>query len=49
MIMNNADPEERGELIGTTFWNKSMPLIRYRTDDYAGSGRAYMRLQKKLV
>jgi phenylacetate-CoA ligase len=26
---------ERGELIGTTFWNLSMPLIRYRTDDYA--------------
>ncbi|MCJ7603814.1 MAG: hypothetical protein MUO63_20240 [Desulfobulbaceae bacterium] len=26
---------ERGELVGTTFWNKSMPLIRYRSGDYA--------------
>lgn len=28
-------PGDRGELVGTTFWNKSMPLIRYRTDDSA--------------
>jgi phenylacetate-CoA ligase len=26
---------EHGELVGTGFWNRSMPLIRYRTDDYA--------------
>ncbi|HLA84209.1 MAG TPA: methyltransferase domain-containing protein [Thermoguttaceae bacterium] len=24
-----------GELVGTTFWNRSLPLVRYRTDDFA--------------
>lgn len=26
---------EFGELVGTGFWNRSMPLIRYRTGDFA--------------
>ncbi|MEM6468410.1 MAG: hypothetical protein AAF802_02490 [Planctomycetota bacterium] len=26
---------ESGELVGTTFWNRIMPLIRYRTGDHA--------------
>lgn len=26
---------EQGEIVGTGFLNRSMPLIRYRTDDYA--------------
>ena len=26
---------ERGEIVGTGFWNRAMPLIRYRTDDSA--------------
>lgn len=26
---------ERGEIVGTGFLNRSMPLIRYRTDDFA--------------
>ncbi len=26
---------ERGEIVGTGFLSRSMPLIRYRTDDYA--------------
>jgi phenylacetate-CoA ligase len=24
-----------GELVGTSFWNYSLPLVRYRTEDYA--------------
>ena len=30
-----AAPGEEGELVGTTFYNRVMPLLRYRTDDYA--------------
>lgn len=26
---------EKGELVGTGFWNFSLPLIRYRTEDFA--------------
>lgn len=29
---------ERGELIGTSFWNTTTPFIRYRTKDYAIRG-----------
>lgn len=29
---------ERGELIGTSFWNTTTPFIRYRTIDYAIKG-----------
>jgi phenylacetate-CoA ligase len=30
-----CDMDERGEIVGTGFLNRSMPLIRYRTDDFA--------------
>ncbi|MHC4700782.1 MAG: phenylacetate--CoA ligase family protein [Planctomycetota bacterium] len=30
-----CDVGENGEIVGTGFINRSMPLIRYRTDDYA--------------
>ncbi len=30
-----CDIGEQGEIVGTGFLNRSMPLIRYRTDDYA--------------
>ncbi len=38
LIKENGDPcdvGEQGEIVGTGFLNRSMPLIRYRTDDYA--------------
>lgn len=38
IIKENGEPCEigaQGEIIGTGFLNRSMPLIRYRTDDYA--------------
>lgn len=28
-------PDEEGELVGSTFYNRAMPLLRYRTGDYA--------------
>lgn len=28
-------PGEEGELVGSTFYNRAMPLLRYRTGDYA--------------
>jgi phenylacetate-CoA ligase len=31
----SVDYGERGELVGTGFWNRSLPLIRYRTEDRA--------------
>jgi phenylacetate-CoA ligase len=41
---------ESGELVGTGFWNRAMPLIRYRTGDRArrlprecACGRSYLR------
>lgn len=46
---------ETGELVGTTIDNMAMPLIRYRTDDYAvvgavrcGCGRPYRLLKEVL-
>ncbi len=30
-----TDKGEMGEMVGTTFFNKSFPLIRYRTGDYS--------------
>lgn len=39
IIDEHGDPVrkdgDRGELVGTAFWNRCMPLIRYRTDDWA--------------
>jgi len=32
---DTVKPGDRGEIIGTAFLNRSMPLIRYRTDDTA--------------
>lgn len=32
---DNASEGERGEIVGTGFLNRSLPLIRYRTDDTA--------------
>ena len=32
------DLDEKGEIVGTTFHNYAMPLIRYRTEDYAVYG-----------
>ena len=31
---------EKGELVGTSFWNKTTPFIRYRTKDFATRGEA---------
>lgn len=41
IIKENGEPCEigvQGEIIGTGFMNRSMPLIRYRTDDFAVRG-----------
>lgn len=35
---NEVRPGERGELIGTSFWNTTTPFIRYRTKDFAVRG-----------
>lgn len=35
---NHVSPGEEGELVGTTFYNRVMPLLRYRTGDYATLG-----------
>jgi phenylacetate-CoA ligase len=32
---------EKGELVGTSFWNYATPFIRYRTQDLAKKGDAY--------
>jgi phenylacetate-CoA ligase len=32
---NSVLEGEKGELVGTGFWNRAMPLIRYKTGDYA--------------
>lgn len=32
---NPVRPGNEGELVGTTFYNRVMPLLRYRTGDYA--------------
>ncbi len=32
---NAVEDGELGEIVGTTFWNRSFPLIRYRTGDFA--------------
>ncbi len=29
------EPGKKGEIVGTTFYNKGMPLIRYKTGDFA--------------
>jgi phenylacetate-CoA ligase len=35
---NEIDKGETGELVGTSFWMKATPFIRYRTMDYATKG-----------
>ncbi len=35
---NEIDEGESGELVGTSLWNKTTPLIRYRTMDVARKG-----------
>lgn len=35
---NEVGPGERGELVGTSFWNTTTPFIRYRTKDFAVRG-----------
>lgn len=37
---NEVGPGERGELVGTSFWNTTTPFIRYRTKDFAIKGQA---------
>jgi phenylacetate-CoA ligase len=36
----NTEVGEIGELVGTSFWNKGTPFIRYRTEDFAQRGQA---------
>ncbi|HET9532092.1 MAG TPA: phenylacetate--CoA ligase family protein [Blastocatellia bacterium] len=50
-----TEEDEMGELVGTTLDNYAMPLIRYRTDDWAvigppscGCGRNYKLLKETL-
>jgi len=40
ILRNGIDARmgEKGELIGTSFWNKATPFIRYKTSDYALRG-----------
>lgn len=35
-----------GEIVATSFWNKSMPLLRYKTDDLAITNGKYNYLNK---
>ncbi len=35
----NTKVGEIGELVGTSFWSKGTPLIRYRTEDFAQRGQ----------
>lgn len=35
IIGDDGQPAQEGELVGSTFYNRVMPLLRYRTGDYA--------------
>jgi phenylacetate-CoA ligase len=38
---NEVQKGEKGELVGTSFWNYVTPFIRYRTEDLAKKGDSY--------
>lgn len=38
VIGEDGNPAKEGELVGSTFYNRVMPLLRYRTGDYATLG-----------
>lgn len=42
-----VSPLEEGELVGTTFYNFVMPLLRYRTEDYATTSDRKITLDGK--
>ena len=52
IIDENGLPANYGELVGTTFYNHVMPLLRYRTGDYArktGETRRIDGIQKEIL
>lgn len=52
VIGDDGQPAEYGELVGTTFYNRVMPLLRYRTGDYArktGETRTIDGIRKEIL
>lgn len=52
VIGDDGNPAEYGELTGTTFYNRVMPLLRYRTGDYArktGETRTINGIRKEIL
>ena len=52
VIGDDGNPSDYGELTGTTFYNRVMPLLRYRTGDYArktGETRTIDGIRKEIL